>query len=156
MKCLSLWQPWATLMAIGAKQIETRSWETLYRGPLLIHAAKKWNADLSELCYENPHIYKALASDGELKRRLPMSDAEVETGKLPKILPLGCIVAIVDLIDCRRVGSWVPDVSDQEIAFGDYTPGRFAWITKNLRRLPEPIPYRGAQGLFDIPDEVCP
>ena len=40
MKVLSLWQPWATLMAIGAKKIETRHWYTRYRGPLVIHAAK--------------------------------------------------------------------------------------------------------------------
>lgn len=40
MKALSLWQPWATLIAIGAKQYETRGWSTPYRGPLIIHAAK--------------------------------------------------------------------------------------------------------------------
>src|SRR4051812_42520238 len=38
-KVLSLTQPWASLVAIGAKQIETRSWRTHYRGPLLIHAS---------------------------------------------------------------------------------------------------------------------
>lgn len=32
---ISLWQPWATLMAIGAKTIETRSWSTRHRGPRL-------------------------------------------------------------------------------------------------------------------------
>lgn len=40
MKGLSLTQPWATLVAIGAKRIETRIWATSYRGPLAIHAAK--------------------------------------------------------------------------------------------------------------------
>lgn len=40
MKCLTLTQPWATLVAIGAKSIETRSWRTRYTGPLAIHAAK--------------------------------------------------------------------------------------------------------------------
>ncbi len=40
MKALSLLQPWATLVVIGVKQIETRSWSTAYRGPLLIHASK--------------------------------------------------------------------------------------------------------------------
>jgi activating signal cointegrator 1 len=45
MKAITLTQPWATLVAIGAKRIETRSWPTNYRGPLAIHAAKgfpKW------------------------------------------------------------------------------------------------------------------
>jgi hypothetical protein len=39
MKALTLWQPWATLIANGTKTIETRSWSTSYRGPLAIHAA---------------------------------------------------------------------------------------------------------------------
>jgi hypothetical protein len=41
MKALTLIQPWATLVALGEKQIETRSWDTKYRGPLAIHAGKK-------------------------------------------------------------------------------------------------------------------
>lgn len=44
MKLISLWEPWASLMAIGAKKIETRSWATSYRGWLAIHAAKRWTA----------------------------------------------------------------------------------------------------------------
>ena len=32
MKCISLWNPWATLMALGVKTIETRSWGTDFRG----------------------------------------------------------------------------------------------------------------------------
>src|SRR5258708_5270609 len=40
-KALTLWQPWASLIAVGAKTIETRSWSTSYRGPLAIHAAKR-------------------------------------------------------------------------------------------------------------------
>jgi len=38
-KTLTLSQRWATLVALGAKRIETRSWRTSYRGPLAIHAA---------------------------------------------------------------------------------------------------------------------
>ncbi len=40
MKALSLLQPWVTLVILGVKQIETRSWSTAYRGPLLIHASR--------------------------------------------------------------------------------------------------------------------
>ena len=42
MRALSLTEPWATLVAIEAKRIETRSWQTGYRGELLIHAAKNY------------------------------------------------------------------------------------------------------------------
>ena len=41
MKVITLWQPWATLLAAGTKICETRSWKTNYRGEILIHAGKK-------------------------------------------------------------------------------------------------------------------
>lgn len=41
MKALTLYQPWATLVALGVKTIETRSWATKYRGPLAIHAGAR-------------------------------------------------------------------------------------------------------------------
>lgn len=41
LKALTLWQPWATLIAIGAKRIETRGWATSYRGPLVISCRQK-------------------------------------------------------------------------------------------------------------------
>jgi len=41
MKALSIKQPWASLIAQGKKTIETRTWKTNYRGPLLICASKK-------------------------------------------------------------------------------------------------------------------
>jgi len=41
MKAISLWQPWASMIASGKKTIETRSWPTSYRGDLLICSTKK-------------------------------------------------------------------------------------------------------------------
>lgn len=38
MKALTVRQPWASLIALGVKTVETRSWSTKYRGPLAIHA----------------------------------------------------------------------------------------------------------------------
>ena len=180
MKALSLWQPWATLVAIGAKKNETRSWETLYRGPLAIHAAKTWSGKLAKLAVTNPYS-QAMRDAGESVTHFKPGDA----------LPKGHVVCTVDLTDCVRIteknaprplvscscGSREigPDLiprggSDlqcpvcfqlmrtgpSEYAFGDYTPDRFMWITANLRRLPEPIPYRGGQGLFNIPDDLIP
>lgn len=39
MKVLSLTEPYATLIKMGMKTIETRSWKTNYRGELYIHAS---------------------------------------------------------------------------------------------------------------------
>lgn len=41
MLCLSVRQPWATLIVRGIKDVENRVWTTPHRGPILIHAARK-------------------------------------------------------------------------------------------------------------------
>lgn len=45
---LTLFQPWAWAIAAGHKQIENRCWTTSYRGPVLIHAGKKWDEEGAE------------------------------------------------------------------------------------------------------------
>ncbi|MDP3703221.1 MAG: hypothetical protein Q8R78_02410 [Candidatus Omnitrophota bacterium] len=44
--------------------------------------------------------------------------------------------------------------TQKERAFGDYSPGRWAWELKNPRRLAAPIPCRGRQGMWDVPPEI--
>ena len=41
LKALSIKQPWASMIERGEKTIETRTWATKYRGPLLIVASKE-------------------------------------------------------------------------------------------------------------------
>lgn len=45
MKVITIKQPWATLIASGYKEYEFRSWQTKYRGPILIHAGKGVDKD---------------------------------------------------------------------------------------------------------------
>jgi len=135
MKAITLWQPWATLVAIGAKRLETRSWSTDFRGPLVIHAAKKRDADLNEMCVSNPRFAYTLKD---------FRDSRGHFG-----FPLGCALCVVDLIDVIPLGSLAaPLFSRQERAFGDFSAGRYAWKLDDVRPFPEPIPWRGAQGLW--------
>lgn len=165
MKALTLTQPWATLVAIGAKKIETRSWRTDYRGPLAIHAAAGLGPvggmkGLSELCVSQP-FRDALRAGGYC-----------DAGGIPELsrLPLGAIVAVCELRDCRIIGrelngdatiaaddmiSFVPILGDER-AFGDYSPGRWAWVLKNVVALPEPIPAKGKLGLWELDDALLP
>jgi hypothetical protein len=54
---LSIQQPWAWLIVNGHKAIENRSWPTTVRGPVLIHAGKKIDAEGHEWIREEfPHI----------------------------------------------------------------------------------------------------
>ena len=48
MKALSIMQPWSWLIVAGYKDIENRSWPTNYRGPVLIHAGKKFDPDYAD------------------------------------------------------------------------------------------------------------
>lgn len=78
MKALSLTQPWASLIAIGAKRVETRSWSTNHRGPVAIHAAKGFPKFARDLVWAEPfqgrlreagiirfNIFAGIAGEGE-------------------------------------------------------------------------------------------
>jgi hypothetical protein len=132
-RCLSLHQPWASLIAIGAKRIETRSWGTNYRGPLAIHAAKSRKSLL--LRFDDP--FDLVLLEAGIRG---LAD-----------LPLGGIVAVAELVDCVPVG--LVDFSVypvNERAFGNYVPGRYAWLLENVRRVDPMIPLVGRQGLFTV------
>jgi hypothetical protein len=150
MKALTLRQPWATLVAIGAKTIETRPWATSYRGPLAIHAAKGFPKEARDLLWKDFDFYAAFRPDhaAALKlagvRLVPNAAACAVSGQLP----LGSVVATCRLVSII-VTSRITALSDQERAFGDYSPGRYAWILEDVKPLAVPIPAKGALSLWE-------
>ncbi len=134
MKALTLTQPWATLVAIGAKRIETRSWSTKYTGPIAIHAAKGFPRWAKDTCFDEPFL-TALAPQ--------------IVGLEPTELPTGAVIAIAEIIGCRFAEDVARQLDPEELAFGDYSPGRFAWFIANARPLLQPIPAKGALGLWE-------
>lgn len=150
MKALSLYQPWASLIAVGAKRYETRPWRTPYRGPLLICAAKKGVG--------SDYIAESVARSAAGQRALGGID--------PRKLPLGCAVCLVDLVACyptedleegdsRLWGGMERLLASDELYFGDFSGGRFAWRLDNVRALATPIPVKGKQGLWDVDEEIA-
>lgn len=121
MKALTICQPYAYLIAIGEKRVENRTWSTRYRGPLLIHAGK------------SRHWFE---------------------GADPTGFAFGAVVATARLVDCLPI---------HEIEHGDHADrypwiaghrhavGPWCWVLAEVAALPEPIPARGAQGLWDMP-----
>jgi len=159
LKALSLWQPWASAIAVGAKRIETRHWRTAYRGPLAIHAAKRLVKD------ELIHIGACWHWFGALR---PLG-AGFDGPPLWDLLPFGAIVAVCDLVDCWPTESFTVAELDTsrwpdgetcahydwtERMIGDFSPGRFGWVLADVQALQKPIPWRGKQGLFEVPDDV--
>lgn len=144
MKAISLLQPWATLVAVGAKRLETRSWSTPYRGRIAIHASKGFGPVYRFLAGEEP-FRSALAAGGY---------------QSPGELPRGAVVALATLVDCipvtttcggfarfARRGNF-DDIPASELPFGDFGPGRWAWVLEDVVRLEEPYPARGSLGVW--------
>ncbi len=62
--CLSIQQPWAWLIVNGYKDIENRTWRTPYRGPLYIHAGRKFDEDaIAFIAHQFPHIQLPARAD---------------------------------------------------------------------------------------------
>jgi hypothetical protein len=146
MKVLSVQQPFATLIALGEKKFETRSWATKHRGELAIHASKKMSRAIRAICNREP--FKSILA---------------KYGFTADNLPLGKIIAICNLSECFEVhtaseifrrgaflknGKRTASVTGNEYVFGDYTPGRFAWELADVKQI-NPIPAKGQLGLWN-------
>lgn len=158
MRALTIRQPWASLIALEQKRIETRSFATKYRGPVLIHAGA--SATKSELEFENDEVVRRVVA-GE-KWDDPALDAP---------LPRGQVLAVADLVDVittttldqvmqahprpmvRYPGGAVR-LGRHERSFGDYAPGREGWVFDNVQRLSNPVPAAGKLGLWIPPLDV--
>lgn len=155
MKAISLWQPWASAIALDLKHFETRGWrppEKLIGQLLAIHAAKK--KDESGVWRWLQH--KLEIKDGQTPEDFDPAALQAASDSYCA-LPFGAIVAIV-VVD--RV--W--QVTDVESAkkhvgadypWGDYSLGRYYWELRLIYALDTPVPCVGRQGIFDwqIPDE---
>src|SRR5918997_3663558 len=134
MKALTLTQPWSTLVALGVKKIETRSWSTPYRGRLAIHAAKGFPPDARLICRREPFKRVLMAAGIE-----SLAD-----------LPLGVLLATVQLVDCVPIGKVRSQLSSEEYAFGDYSAGRWAWLLEDVQPLAVPVQARGMLGIWTV------
>ncbi len=137
MKALTIWQPWASLIAAGEKKYETRSWETKYRGPIAIHSAK--------ILFDTNSYF-----DREL---YPFAYAlDLSNIHSFDTLPYGCIVATAELLNCFQVTPALIKklgLTKKEIYFGDWTPGRYAWELTNVKMFENPIKVNGKQRLWN-------
>jgi len=140
---ITLWQPWASLLAHAIKRCETRYWYTRHRGPLAIHAAQRWARDQRDLCADpafRPHL--ALISP----------EAADSAGDS---LPRGHVLAVGYLEDLWRTENADPHLRKLKIdipterALGDYRSGRWAWQFSAMELLLAPLPATGGQGLWE-------
>lgn len=137
MKILSVQQPFATLIVLGLKPDETRSWERKHRGEIGIHASMKID---KESCRREP-IKSALAAHGYNESNLP-TGAIIGIGNLT-----GCHKVIEDCGHAALLGNG-EIIEGDNYFFGWYDPDRFAWRMADMRQI-EPIPAKGQLGLWN-------
>lgn len=147
MRALTLTQPWATLVAIGAKRIETRSWEARHRGEVAIHASKSYPGWAR--AYEDREPFRSALRPGGCYQY--------------PFLACGMIIAVANLVACEpterfRLGfAKSPNdaliLTDREYAFGDFSAKRFGFILTNVRRV-TPIAVSGQRFFWTVPDSI--
>ena len=124
MKVLTIKQPWASLIMLGLKKYEFRSWKTDYRGELLIHAGKGIDKDGME----------------RLKKYIPED------------IPYEGIIGKVRLIDCIKTSSEFYDKVQKEnkdIYKKTVFKQDYAWVVELLEVFDNPIDAKGKLGLWN-------
>lgn len=141
MRAITLWQPYASLVAAGIKRIETRSWSTDYQGPLLIHAAKR------PMTPTELSIIEEISNVLSNEEQTAVSSAK--RSQLPSIadMPLGAIVAVTSIVEIKRTSKVFP-FDEVEKYCGDWSDGRFAWALDPSFPLSNPLPAKGGQKLW--------
>ena len=132
---ITLHQPWASLVAKGWKQYETRDWPTNHRGLIVIHAGRKPKGK-QELREHD----KAVASFKDL---------------LNEDCPYSAVVAIAELTDViLMTEEFINQQCPTELRCGDWKIGRYAFKLENIRAI-APIPATGKQGLWKFDQEAA-
>lgn len=132
MKCLSIKQPWASLICGGVKDVENRSWRQKdIPGRILIHAgAKRMLSSFNDtLIHEEVLIVNAIIE-----------------GYCPQLneTPTSAIIGYADVVD-------FVEESDSDWA-QDGEGAQWKWVMANAKLFKEPIPYKGKLGLFEVPE----
>ena len=141
MKALTLQEPWASLIVAGAKTIETRSWQTHYRGRIAIHAGK------------------SLSMIGGRENLNHLLLTEPSWGRAGLCQDLGAVIGEVTLVDVTPTEHWMTsrekwdEIPEDELNFGNFDRGRFAWLLEDPMRYDEPIPWSGGLSLWELPIE---
>lgn len=172
-KVLTLHQPWATLIALGVKSIETRSWrapKSLVDERIAIHAGAKQPASWVTV---GEYRIRGFGRNGLALTGPGLAEFRSTPRLEGYLLPLGAIVATARLTDClpmladggdeegprcvelRPVGQslariplrWGSRDITGQVPYGDFRPGRWAWLLEDVQPLAEPEPFKGGQGL---------
>lgn len=147
MKALSLTRPWPALIIHRGKRIENRSWNTRYRGLVLLHAAKSWNREAF-----------GCAAVAELDSGRDVRDVDVWDLSRNRVDHPTGIVALAELVNvCSETVNTFRQAPVGECWCGCgpwAVPGAHHWRLDSVQPLPNPVPCNGALGLWTPPADV--
>ncbi|OAY42040.1 uncharacterized protein LOC110621963 [Manihot esculenta] len=138
--CLTMHQPWASLLVYGIKRIEGRSWPAPVRGRLWIHAASKVPEEATIKAMEE--FYREIyAVNGITEIKFPEH--------YPVSRLLGC-VEVVGCVRCEELASW------EAVPVGVRLEGQtdFCWLCEQPKKLLVPFEMRGYQGVYNLEKKI--
>lgn len=136
MDVISVWQPWASLIVLNHKFIETRPWPA----PKSIIGKRIGIASTVRVIPPQLHAYRH-DDFQKFYRRLKMPPIEE--------LPMGKLLGTVFVHSCEMISEQtLEEITDEEYSFGIYERGRFAWHLRDPQPFEQPIPVRGKQGIW--------
>lgn len=141
---LSMRQPWAGYLITGKKTLETRTWQTNYKGKLLIHASGKWDKRAKE---DSARIRKNIWGN---------TDVGNESWKLRRTRLIIGIVELVWISVFRNIYEFEISASSHLCVPSEdyYDPDKpkYGWLIKDPVEFPDPVPAKGRLNLW-YPDE---
>lgn len=140
LNCVSVWQPWSSLLVHGWKLNETRSWPAprYLIGKRIGIAATKTVKREQLQAYGDPDFQEIYAMTGL---------EELED------LPRGCILGTALLASCEiMTEEHLQALTEMERTFGYWTVGRYAWRLEDPKPYKQPIAARGSQGIWQFHD----
>lgn len=140
LKALTLWRPWPAAIIHGGKRVENRTW-----------------TPPREMLGQDIAIHAGLRVDDGAVRAVRFSGS-VGADLLPGPTGIVAVVRLVGWIDERTHPRTCAGVSAEDarcVANSVWFDGPVGWVIDTVRPLAEPVPCRGAQGLWTVPDEVA-
>lgn len=124
MKAITVYQPYAQLIALGIKSFETRPYKTNIRGRIAVHAAAS---------VPRRFLLGFVEAVMNLRSRGEISSTEYAFLNGLTENTHGAVIGTVELCGCVPVESIRDTISASERAFGDYSDGRWAWELKRAQ-----------------------
>ncbi|KAF4082893.1 hypothetical protein AMELA_G00133830 [Ameiurus melas] len=132
--CLSMHQPWASLLTCGIKRVEGRTWYSSHRGRLWIAAAAK-----------KPTPQEIAQVEAMYRKQICKQDLH-----FPKDYPTGCLLGCVNMTDClsqEQFKEQYPHISDESAS-------PFVFICTNPQELLVKFPMKGKHKIWKLESQI--